>query len=185
MKLFFDFRFPNVSQISFRATGLQWLGQLHALAELRGISDLTILPEGNPIHTKIWREYAVYRLAHWGLKQINDKSVSYKALPHRNQFGACYKEKNILFFWQVTDEEVKSANQTYHGLSDIVLRALPDAPLQPLLSRLGRSGNSSVSAKAWLRAADPALRDVIAKEALQYKKGHVSQVCFAFWIKSL
>lgn len=58
-----------------------------------------------------------------------------------------------------------------------MLRALPDAPLQPLLSRLGRSGNSSVSAKAWLRAADPALRDVIAKEALQYKKGHVSQVC--------
>ena len=62
------------------------------------------------------------------------------------------------------------------GLSDIVLRALPDAPLQPLLSRLGKNGNSSVSAKAWLRAADPALRDVIAKEALQYKKGHISQV---------
>lgn len=68
------------------------------------------------------------------------------------------------------------ANRTYGGLSDIVLRALPDAPLQPLLSRLGRNGNSSTSAKSWLRAADPALRDVIAKEALQYKKGHVSQV---------
>lgn len=80
------------------------------------------------------------------------------------------------FAKQVTDEEIKSANETYHGLSDTVLRALPDAPLQPLLSRLGRSGNSSVSAKSWLRAADPALRDVIAKEALQYKKGHVSQV---------
>lgn len=76
----------------------------------------------------------------------------------------------------MTDEEIKSANRTYGGLSDIVLRALPDAPLQPLLSRLGRSGNSSISAKAWLRAADPALRDVIAKEALQYKKGNVSQV---------
>lgn len=78
LKSIFDFRFPNVSQISFRATGLQWLGQLHALAELRGISGLTILPEGNPIHTKIWREYAIYRLAHWGLKQINDESVSEK-----------------------------------------------------------------------------------------------------------
>lgn len=79
-------------------------------------------------------------------------------------------------FKQVTEEEVKAANQTYNGLSDMVLRALPDAPLQPLLVRLGRSGNSTISAKAWLRAADPALRDVIAKEALQFKKGHVSQV---------
>lgn len=76
----------------------------------------------------------------------------------------------------MTDEEIKSANATYAGLSDVVLRALPDAPLQPLLSRLGKSRNSTISAKAWLRAADPALRDVIAKEALQYKKSHVSQV---------
>ncbi|XP_049876574.1 leucine-rich repeat-containing protein 49 [Pectinophora gossypiella] len=142
-------KFPNVTHISFRATGLQWLGQLHALAELRGITGLSIMPEGNPIHAKIWREYAVYRLAHWGLKEINDEMV--------------------------TEDEIKSANMNYYGLSDIVLRALPDAPLQPLLARLGRSGNSSISAKAWLRAADPALRDVIAKEALQYKKGHVSQ----------
>ncbi|KAM3960283.1 uncharacterized protein ACR2FA_005580 [Aphomia sociella] len=142
-------KFPNVTHISVRATGLQWLGQLHALAELRGITGLTVLPEGNPIHAKIWREYAVYRLAHWGLKEVNGEPV--------------------------TDEEIKIANKTYNGLSDIVLRALPDAPLQPLLSRLGRSGNSSISAKSWLRAADPALRDVIAKEALQYKKGHVSQ----------
>ncbi|CAH1640136.1 unnamed protein product [Spodoptera littoralis] len=142
-------KFPNVSHISVRATGLQWLGQLHALAELRGVTGLTVLPEGNPIYAKIWREYAIYRLAHWGLKEINDEPV--------------------------TDEEIKTANRTYAGLSDIVLRAIPDAPLQPLLSRLGRSGNSAVSAKAWLRAADPALRDVIAKEALQYKKGNVSQ----------
>ncbi|XP_063894232.1 leucine-rich repeat-containing protein 49 isoform X2 [Helicoverpa armigera] len=142
-------KFPNVSHISFRATGLQWLGQLHALAELRGVTGLTVLPEGNPINGKIWREYAVYRLAHWGLKEINDEPV--------------------------TDEEIKLANRTYNGLSDIVLRAIPDAPLQPLLSRLGRSGNSASSAKAWLRAADPALRDVIAKEALQYKKAKIFQ----------
>ncbi|XP_072942826.1 uncharacterized protein [Epargyreus clarus] len=143
-------KFPNVSHISVRATGLQYLGQLHALAELRGLTGLTVLPEGNPICTKTWREYAVYRLAHWGLKEINDE--------------------------RITEEELKLANRTYSGLSDIVLRALPDAPLQPLLSRLGRSGNSSISAKNWLKAADPALRDVIAKEALQYKKGNVSQI---------
>ncbi|XP_047996472.1 leucine-rich repeat-containing protein 49 isoform X2 [Leguminivora glycinivorella] len=142
-------KFPNVTHVSVRATGLQWLGQLHALAELRGLTGLTVMPEGNPIHVKIWREYVIYRLGHWGLKEINDEPV--------------------------TEEEIKEANITYNGLSDLVLRALPDAPLQPLLARLGRSGNSSVSAKAWLRAADPALRDVIAKEALQFKKGHVSQ----------
>ncbi|XP_068620525.1 leucine-rich repeat-containing protein 49 [Battus philenor] len=142
-------RFPNITHISVRATGLQYLGQLHALAELRGLTGLTIMPEGNPICAKIWREYAIYRLAHWGLKEINDE--------------------------QITDEEIKSANNTYNGLSDLVLRAIPDAPLQPLLSRLGRSGNSGTTAKAWLRAADPALRDVIAKEALQFKKGQVSQ----------
>ncbi|CAG9127431.1 unnamed protein product [Plutella xylostella] len=112
-------KFPNVTHISVRATGLQWLGQLHALSELRGLTGLSIMPEGNPIHGKIWREYAVYRLAHWGLKEINDEP--------------------------------------------------------PLLTRLGRSGGGATSAKDWLRAADPALRDVIAKEALQYKKGHVSQ----------
>ncbi|XP_034835331.1 leucine-rich repeat-containing protein 49 [Maniola hyperantus] len=142
-------KFPNVTHISVRATGLQHLGQLHALAELRGVTGLNIMPEGNPICAKIWREYTVYRLAHWGLKEINDVLI--------------------------TDEEMKLANKTYSGLSDMVLRALPDAPLQPLLTRLGKTGNSGSSAKAWLRAADPALRDVIAKEALQYKKGHVSQ----------
>lgn len=68
-------RFPNISTISVRATGLQWLGQLHSLAELRGLTGLTVLPEGNPIDAKVWREYAVYRLAHWGLKQINDEPV--------------------------------------------------------------------------------------------------------------
>lgn len=91
----------------------------------------------------------------------------------------------MFYLKQVTEDEIKFANQTFSGLSDLVLRALPDAPLQPLLSRLGRSGNSSVSAKAWLRAADPALRDVIAKEALQYKKGHVSQVSLSLWKKGI
>jgi hypothetical protein len=71
----FSFRFPNVTNMSVRATGIQWLGQLHALAELRGLSGLSVLPEGNPIFSKTWREYAIYRLAHWGLKEINEEPV--------------------------------------------------------------------------------------------------------------
>lgn len=70
------FRFPNVTHMSVRATGLQYLGQLHALAELRGITGLIIMPEGNPICIKSWREYAIYRLAHWGLKEINNEPVN-------------------------------------------------------------------------------------------------------------
>ena len=32
-----------------------------------GITSLTINPEGNPISGKPWRQYAIYRLEHWGL----------------------------------------------------------------------------------------------------------------------
>lgn len=172
------FRFPNVTHMSVRATGLQYLGQLHALAELRGITGLIIMPEGNPICIKSWREYAIYRLAHWGLKEINNEPVNDTCC---FSLEMCYLLQNLnllcfSFTYKVTDEELKAANQTFSGLSDIVLRALPDAPLQPLLARLGKSGNCLVSAKTWLRGTDPALRDVIAKEALQYKKSHVSQV---------
>ena len=29
--------------------------------------------EGNPIYSKPWRQYAIYRLEHWGLLYINNK----------------------------------------------------------------------------------------------------------------
>lgn len=60
-------RFPNAEHFAFRETNIQCLGQLNALAELQGLTSLTIDLEGNPITSKDWRSYAVYRLSHWGI----------------------------------------------------------------------------------------------------------------------
>lgn len=68
-------RFPNAEHFLFRDTNIQHLGQLNALADIQGLTSLTIYPEGNPIYQKEWRSYAVYRLSHWGLTSINDLQV--------------------------------------------------------------------------------------------------------------
>ncbi|CAH0550353.1 unnamed protein product [Brassicogethes aeneus] len=145
-------KFPNVDSLSFKETNIACLGQLNALAEVQGVGSLTIHPEGNPICEKEWRSYAVYRLAHWGLKTVNGE--------------------------EVTDEEIASANEEFRGLSDLVLWSLPDVLLQPLLERLRIDVNRGLTednAKKWLLTADPALRSVVSKEALQWKKGAPSQ----------
>jgi hypothetical protein len=84
---------------------------------------------------------------------------------------------------QISDEQVAAACAEFQGLSDIVLCSLPDALLQPLLGRLHVEGSrfmsqqqEPVSAKQWLWSADPALRSVVAKEALQWHRGMLSQV---------
>jgi hypothetical protein len=85
---------------------------------------------------------------------------------------------------QISDEQAAAACAEFQGLSDIVLCSLPDALLQPLLGRLHLEGSrfmsqqqqQPVSAKQWLWSADPALRSVVAKEALQWHRGMLSQV---------
>lgn len=139
-------RFPNAENFLFRETNINGLGQLNALAELQGISSLIIDAEGNLICTKSWRLYAVYRLSHWGIKTINDMNV--------------------------TDEEINEAQKAYSGLSDLVLWSLPETLLEPLLLRLRldetcTAGNAG--AKQWLMDADPSLKSVVGKEALQCK----------------
>ncbi|KAL1514064.1 hypothetical protein ABEB36_003387 [Hypothenemus hampei] len=145
-------RFPNADHYVFKETNITFLGQLNALSEIQGLSSLIIDPEGNPITTKEWRCYAIYRLAHWGLKIINDL--------------------------QITEEEIAEANAKYQSLSDLVLWSLPDVLLQPLLLKLRidvTRGIKEQNAKKWLLKADPELRSVMSKEALQCKKGSVSQ----------
>jgi leucine-rich repeat-containing protein 49 len=141
-------RFPNVDHFSFKETNIHCLGQINALAEVQGLISLYIDPEGNPIMHKKWRSYAIYRLSHWGLSVINEA--------------------------EVTEEEVKRANEEYQSLSDLVLWSLPDVLLQPLLVRLRLDvsyGVSEQNAKKWLLSADPDLKSVVSKEALQWKKG--------------
>lgn len=137
-------RFPSAEHIVFRETNITALGQLNALAEIQGIVSVTIETEGNPICTKPWRLYAVYRLAHWGVKTINDAPV--------------------------TEQEIDDARQAYAGLSDLVLWSLPDALIEPLLLRLHLDETctaSKMTAKQWLMSADESLRIVVGKEALQ------------------
>lgn len=85
----------------------------------------------------------------------------------------------LFYAAQVTDEDIQAANQEYQSLSDLVLWSLPNVLLQPLLVRLQLDVGQKIteqSAKKWLLSADPALRSVVIKEALQWKRGPVSQV---------
>ncbi|XP_076226127.1 uncharacterized protein LOC116431698 isoform X3 [Nomia melanderi] len=134
-------------------TNISYLGQLNALAEVQGLTSIHI-EIGNPIISKDWKMYAIFRLAHWGLKVINGK--------------------------EITNEEIELANKEYAGLVDIVMRSLPESLLQPLLQRLRlekvqRQNGEQITAKQFLLNSDPALRSVVAKEALQWKKGSVTQ----------
>lgn len=72
-------------------------------------------------------------------------------------------------------EDIAAATEEFRGLSEMVLWSLPDTLLQPLLSRL-RLETSQQSARHWLWNADPALRTVVAKEALQWRRANLSQV---------
>lgn len=72
------------------------------------------------------------------------------------------------------------ANKEYAGLIDIVMCSLPEYLLQPLLQRLHldkvQKQIGEITAKQFLLNSDPALRNVVAKEALQWRKGNITQV---------
>ncbi|KAI4486125.1 hypothetical protein M0802_012545 [Mischocyttarus mexicanus] len=147
-------RFPNVEHFLFKETNISHLGQINALAEVQGLGSIQIEPEGNPIISKYWRSYAIFRLSHWGLHTINGK--------------------------EITEEEIEHADEEYAGLIDIVIQSLPDSLLQPLLQRLRldkvqKQNGEQITAKQFLFNSDPALRSVVGKEALQWRKGSVTQ----------
>lgn len=140
-------RFPNIESYIFKETNISFLGQLNALAEAQGMSSLTIDEDGNPICKKKWQSYAIFRLSHWGLQVINEIKI--------------------------TEEDIKSSNDEYQSLSYLVLWSLPEIFLEPLLTRMHidvKRGSSEINAKQWLMTADPELRNVVSKEALQWKK---------------
>ncbi|XP_029169643.1 leucine-rich repeat-containing protein 49-like [Nylanderia fulva] len=146
-------KFPYVEHFTFKETNISLLGQLNALAEVQGLTSIQI-DTGNPVVSKDWKMYAIFRLAHWGLAMINGK--------------------------EITAEEIELANKEYAGLIDIVMCSLPDSLLQPLLQRLHlekvqRQSGQQITAKQFLFNCDPALRSVVAKEALQWRKGNVTQ----------
>jgi len=68
-------RFPHAEHFVFEETNISLLGQLNALAEVQGLTSIRI-DAGNPIVSKDWKTYAIFRLAHWGLVVIDGKQVS-------------------------------------------------------------------------------------------------------------
>lgn len=68
-------RFPNAEHFFFKETNISHLGQLNALAEAQGLNSIQIEAEGNPIISKNWKVYAIFRLAHWGLQIVNGTQV--------------------------------------------------------------------------------------------------------------
>lgn len=125
------------------------------MADTQGLKSITIDPEGNHIvaNNKNWRAYAIWRLSHWGLKSINGL--------------------------EITEEETAEAENTYNGLSDLVLWSLPESLLNPLFARLRVDEmlqNSKTTPKEWLmKQADESIRLVVGKEALQWKKNNTAQ----------
>ncbi|XP_050540565.1 leucine-rich repeat-containing protein 49 isoform X2 [Daktulosphaira vitifoliae] len=142
-------RFPNAEQYFFRDTNIYCLGQLNALADLQGIVSLSIHEDGNPITRKDWQPYAIYRLSHWGLKYINDLEID--------------------------DIQIIKSSDTYKGLSDLVLCSLPESLLTSLLNKLQLDYSTEENACKWLQSSDPALRSVVCKEALQWRKNSNAQ----------
>jgi leucine-rich repeat-containing protein 49 len=148
-------RFPNVENYVFRETNIICLGQLNALADTQGLKSITIDPEGNHLvsNNLNWRTYAIWRLNHWGLKQINGM--------------------------EITDDEISDAENVYCGLSDLVLWSLPESLLNPLFTRLRVDEmlqNTKITPKEWLlKQADESIRLVVGKEALQWKKTSAAQ----------
>lgn len=125
------------------------------MADTQGLKSITIDPEGNHIvaNNKNWRTYAIWRLSHWGLKSINGL--------------------------EITEEEIAEAENTYNGLSELVLWSLPENLLNPLFTRLRVDEmlqNSKITPKEWLmKQADESIRLVVGKEALQWKKNNAAQ----------
>jgi len=74
---------------------------------------------------------------------------------------------------------------TFKGLSNLVLCSLPESLLTPLLNKLQLDYSSEESACKWLKSSDPALRNVVCKEALQWRKNGNAQVVVKFCIAQL
>lgn len=81
----------------------------------------------------------------------------------------------------MTEELINEANEEYSGLADVVIWSIPDILLQPILhryrlERIQKQHGEQLTAKQFLFASDPAIKTVVAKEALLWRKGNVTQV---------
>ena len=136
--------FPNIEHFEFTETNIRTINQINALALMQGITSLTINSEGNPVYHKAWRQYAIYRLEHWGLLYINNKGV--------------------------TDDEILAANDTYGSLGELAIMTLPKTKILSLLKKLELGDVKDISANEDFLASikDANVKEIIAKESLEY-----------------
>ena len=143
--------FPNVEHYEFTETNLHSMNQINALAQVQGITSLTISEEGNPIFNKNWRPYAIFRLEHWGLLYVNNQEVS--------------------------DDEILAANETYGSLGELAIMALPKTQILNLFKKLELGDvtrEMSVSEDFLGTIKDANVKEIIAKESLEY---HPNKSC--------
>ncbi|ELT96533.1 hypothetical protein CAPTEDRAFT_183497 [Capitella teleta] len=80
-------RFPNVTSLSFTSTNICFLHQLNCLSQVRRLDQLTIEAEGNPLTSFVlWRTYALFRLAHFSMKKVNNQEVSAADIVNAEKF---------------------------------------------------------------------------------------------------
>ena len=77
----------------FNSTNIRHLSQLNALGGLRRLDVLTVEEDGNPVtELHLWKTYLLFRLAHFGLKKINNQDVS------SSMFSVSFKVQLDLIF---------------------------------------------------------------------------------------
>ncbi|XP_051579892.1 leucine-rich repeat-containing protein 49-like [Myxocyprinus asiaticus] len=70
-------KFPNLMHLIFMETNITHLLQLAALAQIRRLDQISVLPEGNPVvGLMLWRSFLIYRLQHLNLQKINGTEVT-------------------------------------------------------------------------------------------------------------
>jgi len=70
-------KFPNLASLVFNNCNFQYLSQLNLLGDLKKLENLTINKDDNPItNISIWKYYALFRLSHLQLKQMDNKVIS-------------------------------------------------------------------------------------------------------------
>ncbi|XP_023334085.1 uncharacterized protein LOC111705689 [Eurytemora carolleeae] len=145
--------FPNVEHFEFTETNVRNMSQINALALVQGITSLMINREGNPIYSKPWRQYAIYRLEHWGLLYINNKEVS--------------------------DDEILAANDTYGSLGELAIMTLPKTKIIGLFRKLelGEVTREMTANEDFLATVkDANVKEIIAKESLEYDPQRSSEL---------
>ncbi|XP_062516504.1 leucine-rich repeat-containing protein 49-like isoform X1 [Corticium candelabrum] len=101
-------KFPGVMNLVFQHNDVWKLQQLNALSCLRRLDSLTVHSDGNPVtNLSLWKPYTLFRLAHLGLRKLNDE--------------------------EVTPSDIVSAEKLFGNLSHITTSELPQSRLLSLL----------------------------------------------------